>query len=110
MRRFTELTLTAVVAATIGAGAASLRPASAAGPTPAGPKWEHHVELCSVAEFKDSDEYKALEKETGNPWRAQFAFQERVLNRAGMEGFQLVQVLMPKSPAECILYLRRPIQ
>jgi hypothetical protein len=103
-------TIFAPFAAALLGGAAALlavRPAAATPPPPPPPAVEHKVLVVDFEEFKALDEYKALEKETGSPWLAQFAFQERVLNRAGAEGWELEQVYVPKSPAQSVFYLKR---
>ena len=48
--------------------------------------------------------------ENTHGWRAQFAYQERVLNRAGAEGYELAQVVIPKNPSESVFYFRRPAE
>ncbi|HVY61022.1 MAG TPA: hypothetical protein VHF22_05180 [Planctomycetota bacterium] len=109
MRRFTEIALAAATGAALAAIVGAGRPAAAAPPPPA-QKWDYHVEVCSYADYKDMEEYRAIEKELNNGWRAQFAWQQRVLQRAGAEGFELVQVLVPKSPSESVFYFRRPVE
>src|SRR5207244_2566095 len=77
--------------------------ASAAPPA----KVEYRVVPLDFDDFKTTDEYKALEKDLRSPWVAQFAYQEKVLNAAGEQGFELIQAIVPKGPSQTILYLKK---
>lgn len=94
--------LTVAVAAAAGWLAGAARPVAAAPPAP-----EHRVVLVEFDDYKGLEEYKALEKELGGAWRAQFAYQEVILRRAAAEGYELVQAVVPKSPSSTIFYLRK---
>jgi len=87
--------------------------ASGAAATPGpwtGAKWEYHVEMLVWEEYRALPEYQALEKEQGGAWRASYTFQQRVLERAGQQGWELVSVRVPneKAPSTVVFYFKRP--
>jgi hypothetical protein len=78
-------------------------PTPAAKPAP----WEYKVVALEFREYRETDEWKEqLAKHDKNELKADAAFKEYALNYWAKEGWELVQVLLPK-PEMTVCYLRR---
>jgi len=80
------------------------RVASAAAP----PAHEYKVLLIAFDDYKEKEDYKAIERREKDTFRAVLAFQEYALAHHGKEGWRLIHV-EAKTPAQAIFYLERPL-
>jgi spermidine/putrescine-binding protein len=92
----------AAVGLAAGLALAARAPVAAA----AAPQFEHKVVAVDFDDYKDTEVYRNVERETKSPYAAALRMQELALEKLGAEGWELVAVDQ-RVPAKAVFYLKR---